>query len=343
MSFPPIRLPFGPRSALTVAFAFALLLPIARLHAEEVRDISFPTDISLPIDDNYGVARSGGRTHEAIDIMGDKMTPLYAAVDGTVRSLNIPEASWGYAITLEDEDGYTYHYIHVNNDTPGTDDGDGGTEYAYASTTIRGASVKKGQLIGWMGDSGNAEAVGSHLHFEIRTPNDTPINPFLSLKAAQAVGGFDADVAKAASADINIDKGLVALDVNTPCESGSRIKSVSASAVYYCGANGKRYGFPNERTYLSWYADFKGVRTISDEALAAIPLGGNVTYRPGSRLVKIPTLPNVYAVEKGGVLRWVTSAEIAASIYGAAWAKSVDDISEALFVNYTVGEPITVR
>ncbi|HTW96455.1 MAG TPA: peptidoglycan-binding protein, partial [Candidatus Methylomirabilis sp.] len=53
----------------------------------------------------------------------------------------------------------------------------------------RGAPVRKGQLIGWMGDSGNAENVGSHLHFEIRRPDGTAIDPYQSLLAALKAGG----------------------------------------------------------------------------------------------------------------------------------------------------------
>lgn len=326
---------------LALTGAALLLFGTRTAHAAaEVREIAFPTDITLNLQDNYGVSRGSTRTHEGIDIMGDKMTPLYAAVDARVSSLNIPEKSWGYAITLQDADGYTYHYLHVNNDTPGTDDKNGGIEHAYASTTFEGANVKKGDLIGWMGDSGNAEAIGSHLHFEIRQPDDTSINPYPSLKAAQAVGGFDVAAAKLASPDINTDKGLLPVEGIAPCVSGALVKSPSSTAVYYCGANGKRYGFPNERVYFSWYIDFKQVTTITNEVLASLPLGGNVTYRPGIKMVKIESLPNVYAIEKGGVLRWIQSPQIAASLYGSLWAKKVDDLSDALFTNYTLGDPI---
>jgi hypothetical protein len=154
----------------------------------EVRSIYFPTDLAATFTDSFGDARSG-HLHEGIDMMGKKMTPLYSAIDGKVRNLEIPEASWGYAITLEDADGYTYHYLHVNNDTPGTDDGLGGVDHAYAPFVGRGAAVRKGQLIGWMGDSGNAENVGSHLHFEIRRSDGTAINPYQSLTAALKAGG----------------------------------------------------------------------------------------------------------------------------------------------------------
>jgi hypothetical protein len=156
----------------------------AALAASETRQIYFPTDKSVTFTDSFGDARSG-HLHEGIDMMGAKMMPLYSAIDGLVHELEIPEASWGYAIVLEDADGYTYHYLHVNDDTPGTDDGLGGVDNAYAPFVGRGSSVRKGQLIGWMGDSGNAENVGAHLHFEIRRPDKTAIDPYASLVAAR--------------------------------------------------------------------------------------------------------------------------------------------------------------
>jgi hypothetical protein len=329
-------------SALSIA---SLLMPLAApVFAQSTdtvvtRSIFFPTDATLSVDDNYGDGRSGGRSHEGIDIMGKKMTPLYSAIDGRVRRLNIPEESWGYAIVLQDSEGYTYHYLHVNNDTPGTDDGAGGVANAYAPGIFEGATVTKGQLVGWMGDSGNAESIGSHLHFEIRKGGD-PINPYASLVAARYPGTYDAAEAAAASLDINADRGLVPSG-GAPCISGSLIKSASNSALYYCGADGKRYVFPNDRVYFSWYADFKSVATIPDTQLASVPLGGLVTYRPGSKLVKIESLPNVYAIEKGGVLRWIKTPAIAADLYGATWAKKVDDVSDAFFGSYKFGEPIT--
>jgi murein DD-endopeptidase MepM/ murein hydrolase activator NlpD len=163
--------------------AFFVSANVSRAASPDVRLIYFPTDQKLKFTDNFGDARSG-HLHEGTDIMGPKMTPLYSAIDGVVRDLEIPEASWGYAITLEDSDGYTYGYLHVNNDTPGTDDGKGGVDNAYAPFISRGAAVRKGQLIGWMGDSGNAESVGSHLHFEIRRPDHTAVDSYQSLMAA---------------------------------------------------------------------------------------------------------------------------------------------------------------
>lgn len=121
--------------------------------------------------------------------------------------------------------------------------------------------------------------------------------------------------------------------------SGDLIKA-SHPSVYYYGANGKRYVFPNERTFKSWYADFSGVKKITDTELAAIAIGGNVTYRPGVKMVKIETDPKVYALGKGGVLRWIATEEVARALYGANWARQIDDLPDEFFTNYTVGSPI---
>ncbi|MFA5129382.1 MAG: peptidoglycan DD-metalloendopeptidase family protein [Patescibacteria group bacterium] len=329
-----------------ILIACAATIPFSgpvRAADAEIRPIVFPTERNVTLTDDFGDARSA-HVHEGNDLMGKKMMPLYSAINGRVLDVVDPEASWGYAITLIDEDGYTYHYLHVNNDTPGTDDGNGGTQYAYASGIERWATVTKGQLIGWMGDSGNAENVGAHLHFEIRLPDGTAIDPYPSLMAAYnhvATYDFSPAVASSTSPDINTDKGLAATNTDTPpCVSGDLVKSTSTSAVYYCGANGKRYVFPNDRIYFTWYKDFKSVTTITAEQLAAIPLGGNVTYRPGVKIVKIESVPNVYAVDKGGVLRWITTPAAAAALYGKDWAKQVDDLSIAFFGNYKMGASV---
>lgn len=326
--------------ASMLCLLFAPFTTFAADDSAALRAIAFPTDPSISFTNNYGDPRSG-HSHIAIDIIGPKMTPLYAAVDGTISDLEIPEARWGYAIGIRDGEGWTYNYLHVNNDTPGTDDGNGGPEHAYAPGIRRGAIVHKGDLVGWMGDSGNAETVTSHLHFEIHQPDGTPINPYASLVAARASSIYSPAAAMALSATINTDKALVIITPSA-CTSNSLIKTASSSAVYYCGADAKRYVFPNDRVYFSWYADFKSVVTLSDSELASVPLGGLVTYRPGVKLVKIISLPNVYAVDKGGVLRWVKTPALAAKLYGSTWNKKVDDIPDTFFTSYKIGEEITV-
>jgi hypothetical protein len=145
--------------------------------------------------------------------------------------------------------------------------------------------------------------------------------------------------AQESSPDINADKGWKASEGSGPCEAGTLIKG-SAPSVYYCGNDGKRHAFVDEASFFSWYADFSGVRTVDDETLSKITLGDNVTYRPGLRLVKIMSDPRVYAVDKGGVLRWVPSEEAAQALFGPDWRKLVIDVPEAFFVDYRVGDSI---
>ena len=125
------------------------------------------------------------------------------------------------------------------------------------------------------------------------------------------------------------------------CVSGTLIKGPSQPAVYYCGADGKRYVFTNDKNYWTWYADFSGVNMISDSELASIMIGGNVTYRPGVKMIKIQSDPRVYAISHGGVLHAIASEALAACLYGSTWNKQIDDISDAFFVNYTVGAVIS--
>jgi hypothetical protein len=115
---------------------------------------------------------------------------------------------------------------------------------------------------------------------------------------------------------------------------GDLIKSPASSAVYYYdGTN--RLAFPNSSIYFSWYEDFDDVITITAEELAAINYDGLlVTMRSGTMLVKIESDPKVYAVEPGGVLRWVDSEETASALYGDDWASKIVDVSDAFWFWY---------
>lgn len=120
---------------------------------------------------------------------------------------------------------------------------------------------------------------------------------------------------------------------------GSLIKA-SGQAVYYYAENGKRYVFPNEKTYFSWYQDFSDVVTIADSVLSTIPIGGNVTYRPGYKMVKITTDPRTYVVDRGAILRHVGSEQLAQTMYNINWKNQIDDLPDAFFTNYRIGDPI---
>jgi hypothetical protein len=123
----------------------------------------------------------------------------------------------------------------------------------------------------------------------------------------------------------------------------------SGKAVYYFGANGKKYLFPTTSIYSSWFSDFSGIKTVSDADLSAKTLGGNVTVRPGF-LVQFVTMDTpwritdtkVYAVSQGGVLRWVKTAELARGIFGTDWEKKIIAVPEVFATNYIFGNDISV-
>ncbi len=125
-----------------------------------------------------------------------------------------------------------------------------------------------------------------------------------------------------------------------PIREGDLIKA-DQDTVYYYGRDGKRHPFPHFKIYDSWYGDkFAAVRHIAPADLATIPVGPNVLYRPGSRLVKLLTDPKVYAVAAQGVLRWVTTGDVATSLFGTNWKRFVEDLNDAFFNDYVIGAPI---
>ncbi len=118
---------------------------------------------------------------------------------------------------------------------------------------------------------------------------------------------------------------------------GDLIRGESFSAVYYYGEDGFRYVFPNDKTYFTWYSDFDDVRWLSDSDMSSIQIGGNVTYKPGVKMVKITSDPKVYTVGAGGVLRAIDSEAVATSLYGSAWNTQIDDVPDGFFSNYSLG------
>lgn len=119
------------------------------------------------------------------------------------------------------------------------------------------------------------------------------------------------------------------------------IKATNFDTIYYLDDHGLRHPFPNLATYQTWYGnDFSKVITLSNKVLAQYAIGYNITVRPGTKIVKVPTAPQVYAVEQGGVLREIQNESIAASIYGENWASRVIDVPEVFFGDYQIGAPI---
>lgn len=111
--------------------------------------------------------------------------------------------------------------------------------------------------------------------------------------------------------------------------------------IYYLAFDDKRYVFPTDGTFKSWFGNYDHIKSISMEELEKIPIGGNVTYRPGSRLIQTETDFNIYYVDLYSVLRPLEDEDLAEEIYGENWEEYVDDIPNYYFTNYTIGDELT--
>lgn len=150
--------------------------PVERLH------LHFPQDPELTwFASTYGVVNNG-RRHIGIDLHAPKGSPVYAIAPGVVTRMDqSPRA--GYHLVIDHGSGWTSWYMHLDNDSPGTDDGRGGSTAAFAARLAVGDFVDAGQLVAFVGDSGNAEGTEPHTHFEIHR-NDRPIDPTAMLRQA---------------------------------------------------------------------------------------------------------------------------------------------------------------
>ncbi|MFN8017602.1 MAG: DUF4214 domain-containing protein [Acidimicrobiales bacterium] len=167
-------------------------LPPRPTSEKYVRPIMFPvladpTLGTVSWSDTYLAPRSDGRKHEGQDLLGKKMLKLLAVCNATVVELR--HQAGGNSLYLKGDDGWYYCYLHINNDDPGTDNGANQFQHAFAPGLAVGSRVRTGDLVGFVGDSGNAESVGPMLHFEIRMPNAkwynaAAVNASYSLAAA---------------------------------------------------------------------------------------------------------------------------------------------------------------
>lgn len=112
---------------------------------------------------DYGYMRDDGGKHNGIDLFAVKGAPIQAPVGGTIE--RFPNPSGGQAIRLYGNDGNRYYFAHLS------DYGEGGT-------------VSAGEIVGYVGNTGDAVATSPHLHFEIRPGGGEAINPFPTLVAA---------------------------------------------------------------------------------------------------------------------------------------------------------------
>ena len=168
---------------LLTVVGMLLILPSTASADPNSIELTFPQDpLATEFVDSFGAARSGGRSHQGSDLMAPKMTPVYAAADGTITLVGEGGTAGRWVIVDHGDDVETW-YLHLNNDTPGTDDGSADWAYTLTPGIEEGAQVRAGQHIGWVGDSGNAEWTGSHTHFELHQDGRV-LNPYPYLAPA---------------------------------------------------------------------------------------------------------------------------------------------------------------
>jgi hypothetical protein len=147
--------------------------------------IVFPTLAPTTSSDDFGDPRPGGR-HQGIDMLAPKRSLALAAEAGKVKFWKT-SARAGCMLYLYGTSGTTYYYIHLNNDLTRRNDNRGkcvaGT--AYAKGLKNGAKVTAGQAVGYVGDSGDANGLHAHLHFELHPNRGKAVDPYPWLQRAQ--------------------------------------------------------------------------------------------------------------------------------------------------------------
>ncbi|MGZ4309958.1 MAG: M23 family metallopeptidase [Gaiellaceae bacterium] len=135
--------------------------------------------------DDFGAPRAGG-PHQGIDILAPKRALALAAEAGTIKFWT-HSATAGCMLYLYGASGTTYLYIHLNNDLTKGNDNKGkcvaGT--AYAKGLKNGAKVAAGQVVGYVGDSGDANGIHPHLHFELHPSGGKAADPYPWLQSGQ--------------------------------------------------------------------------------------------------------------------------------------------------------------
>uniref|UniRef100_UPI002FD9D51E M23 family metallopeptidase n=1 Tax=Stenotrophomonas cyclobalanopsidis TaxID=2771362 RepID=UPI002FD9D51E len=141
-----------------------LLLPVQGIQASQLRD-------------TFTDARSEGRVHDAIDIMADAGTPVLAVADGTVEKLFDSERGGLTIYQFEPSGRWCYYYAHLQR---------------YADGLAEKQLIKRGEVIGYVGSTGNASAEAPHLHFEVHVLGPQKqwwkgesINPYPLLQAGR--------------------------------------------------------------------------------------------------------------------------------------------------------------
>jgi hypothetical protein len=144
--------------------------------------IIFPVVGQVSYTDDFGTPRPGG-VHQGNDLIAAKKSPAVAAESGTVKYWTTSRSA-GCMLYLYGESGTIYYYIHLNNDLTMRNDNRGKCVNGVAYAVRSGARVAPGQQIGYVGDSGDADGLHAHLHFEVHPGGGKAVSPYPYLQKA---------------------------------------------------------------------------------------------------------------------------------------------------------------
>ena len=116
--------------------------------------------------DSWGAPRSGGRTHQGVDMIAARGTPLVAIFSGTIKRISISSLG-GKSLWLRASNGDEFYYAHLDG---------------YGAISV-GQSVPEGYVVGYNGSSGNAPDWLPHLHFEFHPGGGVAVNPYPLVKS----------------------------------------------------------------------------------------------------------------------------------------------------------------
>jgi hypothetical protein len=169
--------------AFVLVLVLAWVLPATAQAA--VPRIVFPVVAKTSYSDDFGAPRGSG-SHQGNDIMAAKKSKVVAAETGRVTKWT-SSARAGCMLYLQGRSGTQYLYIHLNNDRTMRNDTHSNATcrngIAYAPGLRSGQTVRAGQLIGYVGDSGDADGGASHLHFELHPNGRAAVSPYRWLRA----------------------------------------------------------------------------------------------------------------------------------------------------------------
>jgi hypothetical protein len=172
-------------STLILVVLLAAICTQAASAGKPPKHIVFPVVGKVSYIDDFGDARHQGR-HEGNDIMASKKQLVVAAESGRVEKWT-RSANAGCMLYLHGASGTTYLYIHLNNDRTMRNDNRGGCKngVSFAPGLRNGMRVRAGQLLGYVGDSGDANGIHPHLHFELHPHDGRAVSPYRWLRAGR--------------------------------------------------------------------------------------------------------------------------------------------------------------